>query len=249
MTDESLPKNGPGRADDGNFVLSEFKVRWADATVTDEPDFEDVELTAAQADFSEAGHGVREAIDGRSPSVQNGWAIAPQTGKAHTAIFKVKDELNPKPLQGAILKLSFVQNFNTGKHALGRFRLSVTDSTEPLDFGLPKDIQHILATDSTDRSDQQRKQLTEFFRGRDGELERRKQELDEAKQPLPKDEKLTKLEQQLAEAQKPIVIDPDLVRLRQEVKTSEQQPGTKRLTATQDISWALINNPEFLFNH
>jgi len=91
--------------------------------------------------------------------------------------------------------------------------------------------------------------LTEFFRGRDGELKKRKQKLAEAKQPLPKDEKLTKLEQQLVEAQKPIVIDPSLVRLRQEVKTSEQQLGTKRLTATQDISWALINNPEFLFNH
>ena len=29
LTDERLPKNGPGRADDGNFVVSEFKLRWA----------------------------------------------------------------------------------------------------------------------------------------------------------------------------------------------------------------------------
>ena len=32
-------------------------------------------------------------------------------------------------------------------------------------------------------------------------------------------------------------------------KMSEQQMTNRRLTAVQDVAWALINSPAFLFNH
>jgi hypothetical protein len=37
--------------------------------------------------------------------------------------------------------------------------------------------------------------------------------------------------------------------LRKDVEMSIQQSVSRRLTAAQDITWALINSPAFLFNH
>jgi hypothetical protein len=37
--------------------------------------------------------------------------------------------------------------------------------------------------------------------------------------------------------------------MRADAKESESQLGNARLTAAQDLAWALINSPAFLFNH
>jgi hypothetical protein len=50
-------------------------------------------------------------------------------------------------------------------------------------------------------------------------------------------------------AQNPIVLDPKLVQLRRDTDLSAVQLGNKRLTAAQDLAWALINSPAFLFNY
>jgi hypothetical protein len=38
------------------------------------------------------------------------------------------------------------------------------------------------------------------------------------------------------------------LQLQADAKNSEAQLGNKRLTAAQDVVWALINTPAFLFN-
>jgi len=43
--------------------------------------------------------------------------------------------------------------------------------------------------------------------------------------------------------------DPALVRLRADVATSAKQLADRRLTAIQDLAWALVNSPAFFFNH
>jgi hypothetical protein len=60
---------------------------------------------------------------------------------------------------------------------------------------------------------------------------------------------LVDLEFRHAESQKPIILDAKLIQLRRDVELSKAQLTTKRLTAAQDLAWALINSPAFLFNH
>ena len=47
-----------------------------------------------------------------------------------------------------------------------------------------------------------------------------------------------------------VLLPPDgrLIQLQADVKNSEAQLGDKRLTAAQDLVWAFINTPAFLFN-
>ncbi len=213
----------------------------------EEPEFKDIAFASAEADFSQSGYDVKTAVDGRNNGNNDGWAISPQAGKDHTAVFVLKDPVSVS--FGSILKVSLQQNFNSGKHSLGRFRVSVTDSAGPLDFGLPVEIKQILAVEPGARTEEQAGRLAEFFRGHDRELKNRKQALADANKPLPDDPKLMQLEANLAKAKEPVKIDPKLLRMRQEVATSDQQLKHKRLTAAQDLAWALINNPAFLFNH
>ena len=70
-----------------------------------------------------------------------------------------------------------------------------------------------------------------------------------ATMPLPADPKLTALAAELVDAEKPVADDPALVRLRSDVATSAKQLVDRRLTAIQDLAWALVNSPAFFFNH
>jgi hypothetical protein len=70
----------------------------------------------------------------------------------------------------------------------------------------------------------------------------------EASKPLPKDPKLTEFETALAAAEKPLGLPPEVTRLRRALSLSEKQLADKRVIGAQDLAWALINTPAFLFN-
>ena len=66
---------------------------------------------------------------------------------------------------------------------------------------------------------------------------------------MPVDPKLLQLRDALAEASRPLPPDAKLEQLRRDVELSAKQLEKTRLTFAQDLAWALINSPAFLFNH
>ena len=94
LTDKRLPKNGPGRAPDGNFVLTELEL--FAAPKSDPTKKVKLKLINAQADFSQANYNVKTAIDGSEAATNNGWAVASQTGKNHVAVFEFQKLIGHK---------------------------------------------------------------------------------------------------------------------------------------------------------
>ena len=243
LADDKLPKKGPGRNDDGNFVLTEFALK---AIATGEGQGRKttkVAFAEAKADFSQKDFDAKKAIDGKIDN--SGWGSHPKVGTDRTAIFIPKETFGAEG--GSRLTFTLNQNYNSKKHAIGKFRLLVT-TDEKVEIGPPSDIGAILVLAGDKRSDEQRKRITGYFKSADKDFAAKTKELAEAKKPRPVDPKLKGFKATLAKAEQPLTIDPKLAELRRAKDLSEKQQGTIRLTAAQDIAWALINSPAFLFN-
>jgi hypothetical protein len=244
LADDRLPMKGPGRPQNGNFVLTEFRVEWAPEGQPDEK--KAVGLQNAQADFSQGGYSVTTAIDGKKAPTNNGWASAPQLGVNRTAVFETKVNIGSGP---GMLTFYLDQEFQDGQHSIGRFRISVTTAPRPIKLdGLPKKIADILAVAAHKRNDQQKAELLKYYRGLDADLKKLQQNLAAANKPRPVDPRLQQLRDHLTKVSQALPVDPKLTELRNDVQMSAQQLENARLTFAQDLAWALINSPAFLFN-
>ena len=116
-------------------------------------------------------------------------------------------------------------------------------------FGTTKEIADALKTPAMKRTKEQTAALREHFLAQYKDYQGQKRILAAAKKPLPVDPQLVDLEGKLTNAERPIQLDPKLVQLRRDAQLSQSQLGDQRLTAAQDLAWALINSPAFLFNH
>lgn len=199
FADDHLPAKGPGRADNGNFVLNELTVELQSNSESSK-----IKLQNGTADFSQSNWDVAGAIDGNASS---GWAVSPQFGKNHVAIFEAAEAYSVTEDSRILFSLS--QQFD-GKHNIGRFRLAVTDSPRPLaPAKLPDELKKALKIAAGDRNENQHKIVRDYF----------------------------------LKMEKPVWKE-SLDRL---LLLSEQAKNP-RLTGVQDVAWALINNPAFLFN-
>jgi WD40 repeat protein len=244
LPDDRLPKFGPGRNDDGNFVLSELELSWAAGT--NAPDT-NVKFADAKADFAQSDFAVSQAIDGKVYSGRNGWAIggAPSLQR-HIATFKLEDPL--VSTNGVTVRFNLQQHYGDNL-LLGRFRLYVTTSEDPLDFGMPEAVVQAARAPAGQRKPEQAAAIFEYYRYTDAEFWKRRQAAAKAAEPLPEDPKFTELQLALTKAQEPVHLDPRLVQLRDDAVTSAKQSANKRLVVVQDLTWALINSSGFLFNH
>ncbi|HIN95982.1 MAG TPA: DUF1549 domain-containing protein, partial [Planctomycetes bacterium] len=119
---KSLVKQGPGRASNGNFVLTTFR-----ATLTfsgDQAKPVPVKFARARADFSQKDWAVALAINS---SPKDGWAVSPQFGQRHLAAFELETAVEIPA--GTTLTITLDQAYNgSGTHNLGYFRLSTTET-------------------------------------------------------------------------------------------------------------------------
>jgi hypothetical protein len=131
LPNSSLPANGPGRAANGNFVISEVKaeLKQKDGKV------DVIAFSSARADteqsYAAEGHSDKKwsaisAIDGNEGD-ESGWAILPESGKAHSLVLTFSKPVDLE--SGQTLSVMIVQNHGHGNHTLGHFRISATTST------------------------------------------------------------------------------------------------------------------------
>lgn len=146
LTDPSLPKSGPGRAHNGNFILSELEIRT--------PKIRPLKFQHASADHSQKGYSILNAIDGK---LNTGWAINVKKGsmnKKRTAQFVLASPLILQKKESTTISLKF--RTPPGEYHLGRFRLSVTD--EPFSkMSLPDAKREVLAKTVKKFTDQKKK--------------------------------------------------------------------------------------------
>jgi hypothetical protein len=186
----------------GNFVINEIQVSIAPSASPGQPTL--VALKNPQADFSQEGWPAANAIDGNDGT---GWAISPSFNVPHFASFETATDAGAAG--GSIVTIRLSQQFNDGTHALGRFRISLTDSPRPHGrSNLPEAVLAALQVDADQRNAEQKQVLANHFRA----------------------------------------MDSDYQSLLASVQRSTEAIKNRRLLGVQDLAWALINNPAFLFN-
>ncbi len=158
LTDPSLTNGGPGRSVNGNVVLTDVTLEVAEADAPDE--FEPVALAKATADFSQDGFPVSSAIDGKP---ETGWAIDPQEGKPHAAVFSTKSPVPGGRATALRLILAFGSPF--ASHQLGKFRVSVTSAKDPhAKEAIPAAVASALAKKPDARSESDRTAIRSHYR-------------------------------------------------------------------------------------
>ncbi|TWT54196.1 translocation protein TolB [Rubripirellula amarantea] len=244
LTDPSLPNQGPGLPSNGNFVVTELEIKVGSSSNPKEST--PVKIASAHADYLQNGFAIEQTFDGNAKN-QKGWAVSPETGKEHWATFKFE-----KPIVNRdddVIHLALHQFHNANEHRLGRFRISVTNAGGDIPLGYSESVASALSIPRSQRSDIESKVLMDFVSANDEAVIKAKANLAVANQAVPPDETLVALQNRQQFLETPTPDDPELVQLRDDAKQSIEQVAKLRLTAAEDLTWALINSPAFLFNH
>ena len=129
LPDPSLPCHGPGRSpDDGNFILEAVHLEhdpWARGSRP--PGSACPGRLRTIRDRSRGLRGVAAVLEAIPTPA---WAIWPQVGRAHWAVFQIAEPFGTGP--GTRLRVELVFGRTKSLHStLGRFRLSVTNRQVP----------------------------------------------------------------------------------------------------------------------
>ena len=159
LPDDTLPAKGPGRAPHGNLVLTKLSAKAASV----------ITFAAARADFAQDKCDVGHAINDNAGDF---WAVAPQFGQRHVAVFDAREPFGGD--ESATLILNLDQTYPSGDpHNIGKFRVWVTSAQLPAPLeGLPANVAAALATAKDQRTDAQQKELADYYRTIDAELTR-----------------------------------------------------------------------------
>ncbi len=168
---DSLPSKGPGRAGNGNFVLTEIELNSVDTT--NPKDSQAISISKAIASHEQISYiegnpykkwAIDAAIDRDEKGAKWGWAILDEQGKSNFAIFQIAPET---PLKAdRQLRITIKQNLDNPKHTLGHFRFFASKASEPLKrvTVVPTEIENLIAKPANQRSDEESKKIASHFR-------------------------------------------------------------------------------------
>jgi hypothetical protein len=160
LADDSLPKKGPGRAANGNFVLNEFTVK-----LDDKPQ----KIASATATFEQKTQQVAQAIDGKAKDVKNGWGVLGNAGRDASAYFELAESLTGEKTVVFELRQKYGD-----RHTLGKFRILATTAPKPVrapNADTPADIAALIEVPAGKRTPAQAAKLASHFRSVSPQLE------------------------------------------------------------------------------
>ncbi len=155
LPDDRLPHHGPGRWDNGNFHLSEFRAFAAPDGKPEEA--KPLVFASASADFDE-GPAITAAqtIDGNAATQ---WGVHPSYGEPHEAVYEIKEPAMFPEATTFTLRLEFQDGVKG--HGIGRFRIFSSDDAPAAVARekLPTEVTAILRVPSGERTPAQRMEL------------------------------------------------------------------------------------------
>jgi hypothetical protein len=104
------------------------------------------------------------------------------------------------------------------------------------------------ALERLQRTKEQKDAFEKIVRANDAELAKRTKELADSKKARPVDPQLKERQDSVKRLGEPLPADARLTNLKRASELSTKQLEQTRLIGAQDLAWALMNNPAFLFN-
>ncbi len=155
LPEASLPQNGPGRAGNGNLVLSEVEVFRGEQQAS---------IKEAVASHSQKNWDIAATIDGEPAT---GWAIRPRVGEGISAYFELAEPIGSAESGPQKITVRLRQLYGSG-YLIGRLRVFTTATGTPLAQVKPllahKPVYDALGIPPKDRSSKQNALLREHFR-------------------------------------------------------------------------------------
>jgi len=143
LPNESLPSNGPGRAPNGNFVLTNLRAKAGNDVDLQNPT--DIEFAKAEADYSQAKFSPGDVLNADK---KTGWAIGGKIGTDHQLTVLVKQPVSSE--QTPFLQLVLDQQHG-GQHTIGSFRVSTITGFDPAKV-LPDSVAAVMRKPSLERT-------------------------------------------------------------------------------------------------
>ena len=177
LPDGSLPSKGPGRAGNGNFVLTEVVARVErpgaeSRVIAFQTAWASLEQTTLVDKNPYGRWSAASVIDGDAKGTFAGWAVLPEVGKAHQLRLGFREPLTLSAEETLVLELQ--QNHGNGGHNLGSFRLTTTidpESIRPPVSALPStEIADLVKIPIDQRDAIQQQKLLDLYKAQASEL-------------------------------------------------------------------------------
>ena len=130
LSHASLPRNGPGRAPNGNFALGDIRI----FKVVPGESPQRIQLPRGQATHQQNNDSLSIAAS-LDDNLVSGWAVDGQIGKSQAAVFWFEDPDELK--QGDSIRIELELKHPNTQHTLGCVRFSVSQQeTPPIEVGI-----------------------------------------------------------------------------------------------------------------